>query len=308
MADTVPSKERFDVHSAVTDQIVAAIEAGAGAFVMPWHGAAPSLGRPTNAHTGLAYRGVNVVGLWAKAMTSGYPGGWWASFRQWSQLGARVRRGEQGSTVVFYRHVTTAPAAEPDEPDRSRLVARASHVFNHAQVDGWEPPDPVCPDPVRTIETVERFVSSIGATIRHGGVQACFRLDADRIEMPSRERFVGSPTSSASEAYHSTLLHELTHWSGAPHRLDRTFGKRFGDAAYAMEELVAELGAAFLCADLQIANEPRPDHAAYLSAWLKVMKSDRRAIFTAAARAKDAVAFLDNLAGPPFDPGAVDLE
>lgn len=302
MSDTVPSNERFDVHSAVTDQIVAAIEAGAGAFVMPWHGTAPSHGRPTNAHTGLAYRGVNVVGLWAQAMIRGYPGGWWASFRQWGQLGAHVRRGEHGTTVVFYRHVTTAPAPEPDEPERSRLVARASHVFNHAQVEGWDPPIPVCPDPVEVIEAADRFVSDTGATIRHGGVRACFRIDADCIEIPSRDRFVGSPTSSASEAYYSTLLHELTHWSGAPARLDRTFGKRFGDAAYAMEELVAELGAAFLCADLQIANEPRPDHAAYLSAWLKVMKSDRRAIFTAAARARDAVAFLEERAGLPAGP------
>lgn len=303
MSDTVLSNERFDVHGAVTDQIVAAIEAGAGAFVMPWHGVAPSLGRPTNAHTGLTYRGVNVVGLWAQAMLRGYPGGWWASFRQWSQLGAHVRRGEHGTTVVFYRHVKTAPADEPEEPERTRLVARASHVFNQAQVEGWEPPVPDCPDPVRTIEGADAFVAGTGAVIRHGGVRACFRLDEDCIEIPDRDRFVGSPTSSASEAYYSTLLHELTHWSGAPDRLDRTFGQRFGDAAYAMEELVAELGAAFLCADLQIANQPRPDHAAYLSAWLKVMKSDRRAIFTAAARARDAVAFLEERAGLPSSPG-----
>lgn len=306
MSDIAPSNHRFDVHGAVTDQIVAAIEAGAGTFVMPWHGAAPSLGRPTNAFTGLAYRGVNVVGLWAQAMLREYPNGWWASFRQWSQLGASVRRGEHGTTVVFYRHVNTAPAPEPDEPDRSRLVARASYVFNHAQIDGWEPPAPVAIDPVEMIATADRFVLGTGASIRHGGAQACFRVDADCIDMPSRNRFVGSPTSSASEAYYATLLHELTHWSGAPHRLDRTFGKRFGDAAYAMEELVAELGAAFLCADLQIANEPRPDHAAYLSAWLAVMKSDHRAIFTAAARARDAVAYLEAATDPspstPVDP------
>lgn len=298
MSDTAPSNVRFDVYSAVTDQIVAAIEAGAGAFVMPWHCLAPSLGRPLNAHTGLAYRGVNVVGLWARAMLQAYPNGWWASYRQWSQLGAQVRRGEQGGTVVFYRHVDTSPATEPDEPGRSRLVARASHVFNAAQVDGWTPPDPIAPGSVEAIAAADLFVSRTQADVRHGGARACFRPDEDCIEMPPRDRFIGSPTSSASEAYYATLLHELTHWSGAPKRLDRTFGKRFGDAAYAMEEFVAELGAAFLCADLQIANEPRPDHAAYLSAWLKVMKSDRRAIFTAAARAKDAVTYLDELAGP----------
>jgi antirestriction protein ArdC len=297
MQTSVPSNDRFDLYRTVTDKIVAAIEAGAGAFVMPWHVSAAT-GRPINALTGHGYRGVNVVALWAEAAMSGYGTGWWASYRQWERLGAQVRRGEHGTVIVFYNRLTTAPTDDLDESDRYRLVARASRVFNLDQVSGWCPPGAAPVSMVETLAEVEAFVSVTKAVVVHGGSRACYRRDSDRIELPARDRFRGSPTSSASEAYYGTLLHELTHWSGAPHRLNRTFGTRFGDNDYAVEELVAELGAAFLCADLGIANEPRPDHAAYVASWLEVLKDDRRAIFTAAARANDAVAFLQDLSEP----------
>lgn len=296
MQTSVPSNERFDLYRTVTDKIVAAIEAGAGAFVMPWHVSAAT-GRPINALTGHGYRGVNVVALWAEAVMSGYGTGWWASYRQWERLGAQVRRGQRGSVIVFYNHLNTAPTEELDD-SRFRLVARASRVFNLDQVDGWQPPGAA---PVPTVEAwaeVEAFVAATKAVVVHGGSRACYRRDYDRIELPDRDRFRGTPTSSASEAYYGILLHELIHWSGAPHRLGRTFGARFGDNDYAVEELVAELGAAFLCADLGIANEPRPDHAAYAASWLEVLNDDRRAIFTAAARANDAAAYLQAFIEP----------
>lgn len=291
MQSSVPSTDRFDLYRTVTDKIVAAIEAGAGEFVMPWHAGAAT-GRPLNALTGHGYRGVNVIALWAAAVTAGYGTGWWASYRQWARLGAQVRHGERGTVIVFYNRLNTAPTDETDDSDQYRLVARASRVFNLDQVHGWEPPENRRPSMVESLAEVETFVAATGAVVVLGGSCACYRLARDWIELPARERFHGSPTSSASEAYYSTLLHELTHWSGAPHRLDRSFGGRFGDHDYAMEELVAELGAAFLCADLGIANEPRPDHAAYVAAWLRVLNDDRRAVFTAAARANDAVAYL----------------
>lgn len=291
MQTSVPSNDRFDLYRTVTDKIVAAIEAGAGAFVMPWHVSAAT-GRPTNALTGHGYRGVNVVVLWAEAVMSGYGTGWWASYRQWERLGAQVRRGEHGTVIVFYNRLDTAPTDELDESDRFRLVARAFRVFNLDQVSGWEPPGAAPVSTVETLAEVEAFVAATKAVIVHGGSSACYRRVEDRIDMPARERFRGSSTSSSREAYYGTLLHELTHWSGAPHRLNRTFGTRFGDNDYAVEELVAELGAAFLCADLGIANEPRPDHAAYVASWLEVLNDDRRTIFTAAARANDAAAYL----------------
>ncbi|WP_439476939.1 ArdC family protein [Brevundimonas sp.] len=296
MQTSVPSNDRFDLYRTVTDEIVAAIEAGAGAFVMPWHVSAAT-GRPTNALTGHGYRGVNVVALWAEAVMSGYATGWWASYRQWERLGAQVRRGEHGTVIVFYNRLNTAPTDELDESGRFRLVARASRVFNLGQVDGWQPPAASVPI-IGALAEVEAFVAATDAVILHGGSRACYRRDYDRIELPARDRFRGSPTSSASEAYYGTLLHELVHWSGAPHRLDRTFGARFGDNDYAFEELIAELGAAFLCADLGIANEPRPDHAAYVASWLKVLNDDRRAVFTAAARANDAAIYLQGFSEP----------
>jgi antirestriction protein ArdC len=130
--------------------------------------------------------------------------------------------------------------------------------------------------------------AAVGATcarIDHGGDRAFFRPSTDHIQMPSEDAFCGTATLSRDQGYYATLLHELTHWSGAKHRLNREFGKRFGDKAYAAEELVAEIGAAFLCAELQITQEIRPDHAQYLAQWLELLKSDPRAIFIAAAKA-----------------------
>jgi hypothetical protein len=139
---------------------------------------------------------------------------------------------------------------------------------------------------------LEAFVAATGASIHHGGGRAFYRPATDSIQLLPREAFIGSPTSSPAEAYYSTLLHELTHWTGDETRCNRQFGKRFGDQAYAIEELVAELGAAFLCADLRITDEPRADHAQYLAAWLSVLKADKKAIFTAASKASEAAAFL----------------
>jgi antirestriction protein ArdC len=172
-------------------------------------------------------------------------------------------------------------------------MARASYVFNAAQVDGYQP-DATAPEaaPIDPIAEADRLVAATGATIRIGGEEAYFAPKADYIAMPSQSRFTGTATSSATEGWYSTLLHELTHWSGHESRLAREFGKRFGDDAYAMEELVAELGAAFLCGDLGITVEPRPDHADYIGHWLRILKGDRKAIFTAASAANKAAEYL----------------
>lgn len=147
------------------------------------------------------------------------------------------------------------------------------------------------------IDRADAFIAAIGATIVHKGNRACYIPSRDIIEMPPYRQFIDTPTSSAAEAYYATLLHELLHYASAPDRCNRELGKRFGDSAYAREELVAEIGAAFLCADLSIALEPRPDHAAYLASWIAVLKSDKRAIFTAAALAQKAVDWLVQRAG-----------
>ena len=249
-----------DVYRTITDRIIEAIEAGAGEFMMPWHNALPDRGRPTNAQTGFPYRGANVVALWAQAMLSGFRSGYWASYRQWQNVGGQVRHGARGAVIVFYKIIEKANDDEVDEK-RNLSFARASHVFNADQVDGWQPTEPQVPGLASEVPDVEDFVKATGAEIETGFPHAAYVRSRDRIELPPMRWFIDTPTRSATEAYYSTVLHELVHWTGATHRLDRTFGKSFGDAAYAAEELVAEIGAAFLCADLGLANEPRQDHA-----------------------------------------------
>ena len=148
---------------------------------------------------------------------------------------------------------------------------------------------------ITPIEQAEAFVAATGASIHHGGSRAFYRASTDSIHLPPREAFIGTPTSTPAKSYFSTLCHELTHWTSAELRCNRQLGKRFGDQAYSMEELVAELGAAFLCADLRISDEPRADLARYLASWLSVLKADRKAIFTAASKASEPAVFLATL-------------
>lgn len=290
---------RIDVHAEITHQIIAAIEAGAGDWQMPWHSHGHGLNRPLNIDTAKPYRGVNVISLWAAAQARGFSTGCWGTYRQWQANGCQVRKGEKSSLIIFYK--TLAIEEPSDDSNRSddqpaRFVARASRVFNADQVEGYEPaPLPESVDPVEIIERAERFVAATGATIQHGGSSAFYRPSDDLIQMPPHERFLGSETCSATESYYATLLHELTHWTGTPERCERPLARRFGDDAYAMEELVAEMGAAFLCADLGVTLTPRPDHAAYIDGWLRVLKADKKAIFAAASLAAKATDYLASL-------------
>jgi len=298
MASAVLSESKSNVYEAVTAQIIAAIEAGAGHCTMPWHGTIASVMMPVNAATEMPYHGVNVVALWAQAATKRYVTGYWASYAQWRKLGAQVRGGERGSLTIFYKKLETSNEVDADAP---RFVARASHVFNVEQVDGWEIPRRKRPSEVETNEQIEAFVRATKADVRHGSTRACYHRQGDYIEMPDPDQFIGTPTSSPTEAYYAVKLHELIHYAGAPHRMNRTFGKRFGDRNYAAEELVAELGAAFLCSAFAIVNAPRPDHAAYISSWLDILGRDRKAIFTAAHMAQEAVEYLRTLAASNGD-------
>lgn len=291
MNTTVPSINQFDVYESVTTTIITSIERGAGTFVMPWHRTGSDISRPANVATGAAYRGVNVIALWAQALSAGFQSSHWGTYRQWAVLNAQVRRGERGSPILFYKPAR-AKDQNPDDEQRKRFLVRASWVFNAEQVEGWIAPVPVCVSEPERVEAAEALVASTGASVLHGGDQAYYTPGQDEIHLPLRSQFLASPTRTNTEAYYAVMLHELVHWSGASHRLNRTFGSRFGDQAYAAEELVAELGAAFLCADLGISNDPRPDHAAYVADWLAVLGSDKRAIVTASRLAAEAASFL----------------
>jgi antirestriction protein ArdC len=210
--------------------------------------------------------------------------------------GTQVKKGEKAAYIVFYKEITVA--SDDSDDAETRLYARATPVFAAEQVDGYEAPTVEAPTTVFSpIEQAEAFVAKTGAKVHHGGGRAFYRPSTDSIYLPPREAFIGSPTSTPAEAYASTKLHELIHWTSAEARCNRQLGKRFGDDAYAMEELVAELGAAFLCADLGITDAPRADHAQYLDCWLSVLKADKKAIFTASSKASEAVAFLATLQG-----------
>ena len=290
--------ERFDIHQHITDQIVSAIEQGAGEFRLPWHRTGGNIMRPVNIASKNAYRGVNILTLWATADAKGYESGMWGTYKQWGESGAQVKKGEKAAYVVFYKEITVAPDAEDNDESETRLFARATPVFAAEQVDGYAAPVEKPPATViEPIEAAETFVAATGAQVAHGGSRAFYRPSTDSIQLPPREAFIGTATSSAAESYYATLLHELTHWTSAEARCNRQLGNRFGDEAYAVEELVAELGAAFLCADIGITDTPRADHAQYLDNWLRVLKSDKKAIFTAASKAQRAANYLTSLVG-----------
>lgn len=291
MDESVPSHQQTSAYATITEKIVSAIEKGVGRFRLPWHTGVIPHSMPVNAATGASYRGINILALWAEASVRGYVTGHWASYRQWQQLGAQVRRNERGACVVFFKKLEAKPEVD-EKANAPRYVARVYRAFNSAQVDGWKVPQPVRKSEVELNAEIDSFVRQTNADVRHGGLVARYRHDLDCIELPERERFRGTDSSSPTESYYSVLLHELVHLSGAPHRLNRVFGKRFGDQAYAFEELVAELGSAFLCSKFEIRNEVRVDHARYISSWLDVLGRDTKAIFLAAGLAQRAVDYL----------------
>lgn len=288
---------KADVYQKVTDRIVAELEQGVRPWHKPWNAehAAGRITRPLRSN-GIPYRGINVLMLWAASVERGYAAPLWLTYKQAQELGGQVRKGEKGSLVVYANKITRTETDEAtgEEHERDIPFMKGYTVFNAEQVDGLPPhfyaiAEPAL-DPVARIDRAEAFFAATGADIRHGGNAAYYTAGADRVQMPPFEAF------RDAESYYATLAHELTHWTKHPKRLDRDFGrKRWGDEGYAMEELVAELGAAFLSADLDLTPEPRPDHAAYIASWLKVLKEDKRAIFSAAAHAQRAADYLAEL-------------
>jgi antirestriction protein ArdC len=283
------STEKLDVYAKVTSQIVNAIEQGVGNWRMPWHTSGRFASSPINATSRKAYRGINTVCLWAAAEAKGYDSGEWATYAQWQERRAQVRKGEKSTTVVFWKFANNASETEDGETPTSGsrlLFTRGYAVFNAGQVDGYTPRvEPTTPMPER-IERAEAWFQTIGADVRNGGNRAYYSPGSDHIQIPPFPAFM------ENVAYYSTLAHEHTHWTARAERCDRQLGKRFGDSAYSAEELIAELGAAFVCAHLGLSTEPREDHAEYIQSWLKVLRADKRAIFTAASKAQQAADYL----------------
>lgn len=278
-----------DLHTRVAAAILAQIEtADPASWTPPWHGADPM---PCNARTGRRYRGINVLALWCAAQAGCYADARWATYRQWAALGAQVRKAERGTLVLFYKDLPrSAEAGDGDAPEGAPFVARAAHVFNAAQVDAVPPTADIPTNtPLAPLPAFDAFVSTTGAAIHTGSTRACYIPATDTIKMPPRSAF------RTPEGYAGTLAHELVHWTGASHRLARDLTGHFGRRAYAAEELIAELGGAFMLADLGLARTPHPDHAAYCAPWLPLLAADARALSHAAAQASRAVAYLTAL-------------
>jgi antirestriction protein ArdC len=282
------SPAHADVYTRVTEAIIAAIENGAGNWRMPWHHTGADVTRPTNIASGNASRGINTVSLWASAYVSGYSSGIWGTYRQWQDRGAQVRKGEQASLGVLWKEVRAKgdETGADDDSDHRRLFARAFSLFNIDQVDGYAPePKAVLPEAER-LAHAEAFIAALGIDTIYGSSSAYYHLTEDRIHMPDFAAF------HDAHGFYGTHIHECAHASGASHRLDRDFSAKWTKDALAMEEATAELTASFLLADLGIAHEPRPDHAAYIASWLQVLKDDSRAIFTAASKAQAAADWM----------------
>jgi antirestriction protein ArdC len=299
----ISSQPRSNLYQRITDQIIAELERG----TLPWHKpwSAGHLGdrvvRPLR-HSGESYRGINIISLWMTATAFSYTSPYWMTYRQALELGGQVRKGEKGSPVIFASSLVKQDADVPDDAEAREIhYMKGYTVFNAAQIDGLPerfvsmPDQPPLDVPKRNSQA-EAFFTATGAEVRHGGARAYYSPKADHIQLPPFESFT-DPVG-----YYATRAHETLHWTSHEKRMNRSFDrKRFGDQGYAMEELVAELGAAFLSVDLHLTPELRPDHASYIESWLKVLKNDNRAIFTAAAHAQRACDYLHSvqpIAGP----------
>jgi antirestriction protein ArdC len=281
-----------DLYEDVSRRIVAELEAGAAPWIKPWS-ASPGANTPCNAATNRPYSGCNVVLLWM-AQTAGYRTPRFLTFKQALELGGNVRKGERGTKVYFVKQLQVRDkGAEDDTTTRLVPMLREYTVFNVDQCENL-PAHVVTLGDVkpRNVDerdaTIDEFLASSGATITEGAGEAYYRPGNDIISLPRFEAF-----KNAAHFY-STAFHELGHWSGHPSRLARDLRHRFGERAYAAEELVAELCSAFLCAEFSIDGDLR--HAGYIQNWIGLLKADSRAFFTACSKAQAAANYLRGLA------------
>lgn len=269
----------MDMYAQVTATIVAELEKGAAPWIKPWRTDASA---DQNYISGKAYRGINRLLLGMSSMVNGFQSPVWASYKQWQEAGFQVAKGSKGTQIVFFKPIEGKTNEQTGETEAGYCVIRGYTVFNATQTN-FSASVLVAPAPnFNPIPACEQFIANTGAVISHGGDAAFYMPSADRIQLPHKAAF------DHESSYYATAFHELTHWTGK--RLDRNLSGRFGNPEYAFEELVAEIGAAFLCADHGIQGELR--HAGYIGHWLKACRDDSKAIFKAAALSQKAVDYL----------------
>jgi len=269
-----------DIYRDVTNKIVNEIESGALPWVQEWSGFS---GLPENAVTGHQYNGINTLILWLMGGELGFSSNRWCTYKQAREAKGFVRKGEKSIPVVFYKPLTKGIENDLGEVEEKTIpMMRVFNVFNLDQIDGFS--DKSDARAIEQLPTIDDFINHTGVKLVPGS--PAFVPSMNWVHMPPIDKF------ESGTSYYATLFHELIHWSGHKTRLNRDMSSRFGDAGYAMEELVAELGAAFLCAKFGVTGEVR--HAGYIENWLKVLKDDNKAIFKAAAEASKAVEYLMN--------------
>jgi antirestriction protein ArdC len=285
-------EEKSDLYQQVTDTIVEQLDKGVALWHMPWVNDFNPFVIPKNCTSGNGYSGVNILLLWASTISNEFTSREWATFKQYKEKNEKLKKGSKGTRIIYYDTFKK----EVDGELKNVPFLKSYVVFNRTQLEGYQPPTLTTPEhnKVETLALVEQFITRTKANIETKPAGALYNRKEDVISMPPRHTFKGDELTATSN-YYSTLAHELTHWTGHEHRLDREFGKRFGDKAYAFEELVAELGAAFFCAELEITNNPQESHASYLSHWLDILKEDKKAIFTAASAASKSLEYLKKL-------------
>ena len=295
-------KTKKDAYQTISDSIVDAFEQGLiQQFELPWRKL--NLIQPINAFSENYYRGINRLQLWVASQKSNYQSNQWATFNQWQKKNATVKKGEKGTPIVFYSKFEHKAEGEKqnelsqdEKPKNESWFVRISYVFNAEQVEGLKVPKQEPPLIVRW-DNIENFVKKTGAIIQQNGDSAFYNIPKDFIQLPDAHLFINTNTGTATEHYYSTLLHELIHWTIKPNRCNRSTSNIFGNEAYAMEELVAELGASFLCLDLGIKNLTNSwkDPALYIQDWIKVLKNNKKAIFFASRSAVNVVDYLHSL-------------
>jgi antirestriction protein ArdC len=281
-----------DLYTEVSARIIAELEAGALPWVKPWS-ATPGQNTPCNAISNRPYSGCNVILLWL-ARGRGWPTPRFLTFKQAQEAGGSVRKGEHGTKVIFVKQLIVRDKNGEGEEDQKTIpMLREYTVFNVAQCDGL-PDRIVNGKPVRVRnpdirdELADSFLAATKADIREGAGEAYYVPGHDFISMPAFAAFKGA------DHFYNVAFHELTHWTGHKSRLDRDLRGRFDRQAYAAEELIAELGSAFLAAEFGFDGDVR--HAGYIQTWISLLKSDKRAFFTACSKAQAAADYLRGLA------------
>mgnify|MGYP003373981905 CR=1 FL=1 len=287
------AKARDSLYESITNDILAELKKGVAPWVKPWDDGGGMLLMPYNGASGHRYRGVNILLLWRASRLKGYASPAWLGYHQAVRLGGYVKRGEKATGIVYAS--TFVPKDERDKPEaeqRKVPFLKGRDVFNVEQAANLPESLTRLPEPKplpEAIEAVEVFLRTIGANVLHGGNRAFYSPHLDRITLPEPSAFKSAPD------YYATNLHEHCHWTGHPNRLNRDFSGRFGDESYAAEELVAELGAAYLSATLSLPGKLQ--HAEYIGNWMTLLQHDSRAIFTAASKATGAANFLETKGG-----------